>query len=38
MFVCVYLCNVNMHISTKLHLEWLFGYDTPSQVDPCVEH
>jgi hypothetical protein len=35
-FVCV--CNINMLISTDGHLEWAFGNDTLSQVDPHVYH
>jgi hypothetical protein len=36
LFVCV--CNINMHISTKGHLEWAFGNDMLSQVDARVDH
>jgi hypothetical protein len=37
-FICVCVCNINMHISTEGHLEWVFGNDTLSQVDPRVDH
>jgi hypothetical protein len=37
-FVCLFVCNINMHISTKGHLEWVFGNDTLLEVDPRVDH
>jgi hypothetical protein len=37
-FVCLCVCNINMHISTEGHLEWAFGNDTLSRVDPHVDH
>jgi hypothetical protein len=40
MFLCVFVCvcDINMHISTEGHLEWAFGNDTFSQVDPRVDN
>jgi hypothetical protein len=38
LFIYVCVCNINKHISIEGHLEWAFGNNMLSQVDPCVDH